>query len=199
MARSKILDITNDLQDDSGSVLWSFIQGEQNEFPITLNFLATAFGGYTYEAVVVEGYNIYGIDSMPTDVMPNGVEVSLIVRVPVYKGDWSSITEYSREDVVLYNNVYYKLFSGVDRVSAITPDVDPLWEEHQPNVVYVQFPKELSTGPVWSVQPTPVSPVRGFFELRVTEPDGGVYTRTWKPLRGVVEIRFSPTALVPDV
>jgi len=34
--------------------------------------------------------------------------------------------------------------------------------------------------------------------LRVTE-SFGVYPRTWKPVRGMVELLFSPTHEVPDV
>lgn len=201
MARSQIIEISTDIQTDNGTVLWSFVQGEQLEFPVTLNFLDNIWGGYVYEAVVVEAENVEGSDGIPTTINPtNPVKTTLTVRIPVNAGVWSAVTPYSREDVVSYNGNYYKLKSGADRVSATTPDLDVnYWELYVPNKVYIQFPKELSVAPAYAVQPTAASSIRGFFELRVTEPDGSIYKRTWKPLRGVVELLFSPTALVPDL
>lgn len=199
MARTSIQNTINDLQSDEGSVLWSFVQGEQVEFPVTLNFLNNVFGGYVYEAVVVEALNIYGDSSVPTEVQPSGNKMTLVVRIPTDRGTWSAPTAYNREDVVLYNGLYYKLYSGAGRVNATTPDADPVWELYVPNKVYIQFPKTLSVAPAYTVQPTSVSPIYGFFELRVTEPDGGIYKRTWKPMRGVVEIHFSPTEITADV
>ena len=39
MARSQLTEISEDLNTDSGSVLWSLVRGEQLEFPITMNFI----------------------------------------------------------------------------------------------------------------------------------------------------------------
>ena len=52
MARSRLTETTDDLVTDSGAVLWSFVKGEQLEFPITLNFVENVTAGYAYEAVV---------------------------------------------------------------------------------------------------------------------------------------------------
>jgi hypothetical protein len=62
------------------------------------------------------------------------------------------------------------------------------------NKVYIQFPSAL--GSTWLVQPTPDTKVYGFFELRVSEP-GGTFPKTWKPLRGLVALSYSPTDEVP--
>jgi len=196
MARSLITDASVDLVSDTGGVLWSLIQGEQLEYPITLNFLTNAGSGYAYEAVVVEGNNVSGSATPPTSARPSGVQTTLTVRVPAEKGTWSAAAAYDREDVVLYSGIYYKLYSGVARVSATIPSSDSLWEVYVPNKIYVQFPLTLSKSPAWTVQPTTVSNVYGFFELRVTEPGGGVFTRTWKPMRGLVELLYSPTDVV---
>lgn len=56
MARSKITNQSIQLQNDNGAVLWSFIDGEQQEFPVTLKFL-TNIDGYNFEAVLIEGLN----------------------------------------------------------------------------------------------------------------------------------------------
>lgn len=196
MARSQVTDISQDIQSDDGSVLWSFIQGEQLEFTVTLNFLDDVSAGYTYEAVVVEANNVFDDATIPNVVKSGGVETTLVVRVPTNKGNWAAATAYTREDVVMYNGVTYKLASGTNRVSATPPSSDPYWVAYTNNKVYLQFPKTLSLNPTWAVQPTNKAPVYGFFELSVTEPTGGVYTRTWKPMRGIVSILFSPTEQV---
>ena len=206
MARSNILNATQDLQTDGGSVLWSIIQGEQLEFPITLNFIThthgdgTGPGSYIYEAVIMEADNVQGSDDIPTIAKPSGVNTTLTVRVPPNEGNWLANTQYDREDTVQYpsdSGTWYKLKQNRDNTSAVTPNTDTAYYElYVPNKVYVQFPAQLTLSPAWGVTPTTISKVRGFFELRVTEPTGGVYTRTWKPVRGLVEFSYSPTQLV---
>lgn len=195
MARSKLINPTNDLISDDGAVLWSFVKGEQLEFPVTINFITNSTG-YTYEAVVVEGDNISGQTTPPTTIKAGGVQTVLTVRVPSLVGTWNAPSAYTQAEVVLYNSKYYELKSGIARVSAITPDLDPLWTETTLNKVYIQFPSTLAS--TWAVQPIVGLPSYGFFELRVTEPANPVYRKTWKPVRGMVEILFSPTDIVPD-
>jgi hypothetical protein len=195
MARSRLTDTSLDLVTDAGAVLWSMILGEQLEFPITLNFIADASvkasNNYAYEAVVVEAKNISGQTDKPTLVQPAGVTTRLFVRLPVFLGTWSATQAYNKEEVVLYNGTYYKLAKGLARVSAVTPDVDSTWVVTVLNKIYVQFPSTL--GATWSVKPLADSASYGFFELRVTEPTDAVFTRTFKPVRGMVELLFSPT------
>lgn len=197
MARSRLIDTTDDLITDSGAVLWSFVKGEQLEFPITMNFVENASLGYTYEAVVVEALNVSGQTERPVTIKPAGVQTVLTVRVPVFRGEWSATTAYNKEDVVTHAGVAYRLLSGSNRVNNQHPNSDPLWYATTTNRIYIQFLKTL--GATWSVQPVVDSPVYGFFELRVTEPSDSIFIRTWKPIRGMVEILFSPTDLVPDV
>ena len=201
MARSRLTDTTQDLVADGGAVLWSFVKGEQLEFPITLNFIEDASvkisNNYVYEAVVVEANNLTAQTSAPTDVKSGGIQTTLFVRLPRVYGNWSAVAAYTKEDVVLYNSVYYKLLQGVARVSATTPLIDSYWEPTTLNKIYVQFPKTLAT--TWSQQATVDTPVYGFFELRVTEPTDAVFTRTFKPVRGMVQVLFSPTDAVIDV
>jgi len=176
------------------------VKGEQMEFPITLNFIADASvkasGNYIYEAVVVEAKNISGQSDKPTLVQPGGVTTRLFVRLPRYLGVWSAAAAYNKEEVVLYAGIYYKLTGGIARISAIAPDLDEKWEITTLNKIYVQFPSTLGTG--WTVQPLADSASYGFFELRVTEPADAVYTRTFKPVRGMIEILFSPTDETSD-
>lgn len=280
MARSRLVDPINDLVSDGGSVLFSFVKGEQLEFPITLEFLDSTIGAqpasftgsivsgvltvtaiasgtiipgqlitgagilantyvsgyisgngglgtyavtiftpgstasaspnvastgitavvnsYTYEASVIEANNAVDQSSEPTSIKSNGVTTTLYIRVPINRGTWVSGQAYSVEDVVLYNGTYYKQNNGYQGLtSTVTPNLDTArWAVTEINRVYVQFPKTL--GSTWSQQATVSSPVYGFFELRVTESANIVYPKTWKPVRGLVEILYSPTFSVDD-
>jgi len=194
MARTDINQIVQDLQSDDGSVLWSLILGEQIEYPVTLDFITNAYY-YIYEAVLVEADNVQGNEDIPNSIKANGIKTVINVRVPVERGTWDPTTAYSREQVIFYSGKYYKLGNVVNYLSSIAPSQDPNWVEHDPRVVYIQFPSTLASD--WSQSPTADVPVYGFFELRVTEPAGGsVFLKTWKPVRGVVEFSFSPTELI---
>jgi hypothetical protein len=111
-------------------------------------------------------------------------------------GAWRANASYTKEDVVLHENVYYKLLSGFNYVGSITPNLDPKWSETALNRIYVQFPTTLAAN--WLVQPTAGSASYGFFELRVSEPSDIIFAKTFKPVRGMVEILFSPTDEAAD-
>jgi hypothetical protein len=197
MARSPLTDTSDDLIQDSGSVLWSFVKGEQLEFPITLNFVEDVTAGYTYEAVIVEALNVSEQTSKPLTIKPSGVQTILNVRVPTKRGTWDAAQAYNREDVVLYAGIYYKLLKGAARTNSTPPSSDSLWQVTTLSKIYLQFPSTL--GSTWQIAPIVGSAVYGFFELRVTEPTDNIFRRTWKPVRGMVELLFSPTDIVPDV
>jgi len=219
MARSRLIDPTLDLISDPGAILLSLVMGEQLEFPVTLSFIddatlkVPAAANYIYEAVVVEADNVAGQLTTPTVVKASGVQTRLYVRIPVYVGVWTATNSYSKEEIVQYagNSKYYKLLAGVNVTSSVPPSSSSLWEETVLNKIYVQFPKELAVGgtagldnpmtvktyTAWSVQPTVASSVYGFFELRVTEP-GSVFPRSFKPVRGLVQLQYSPTTAVTD-
>ena len=280
MARSRLVDPSVDLVSDGGSVLFSFVKGEQLEFPVTLSFLDSTIGStpatftgsitsnvlnvsaissgtvvpgqllsgtgisantyitgfisgiggvgtytvaifapggtaqsspnvgstiinavlnsYTYEATVVEALNTIEQSSEPTAIKPNGVTTLLTVRVPANRGTWTSSFVYSVEDVVYYSGKYYKQNNGFQGQSSTTvPTSDAArWTETAANRVYVQCPKSMAS--TWAQQATVTAPVYGFFELRVTENASIVYPRTWKPVRGLVEILYSPTYSADD-
>jgi hypothetical protein len=201
MARSRLTNTTQDLVTDAGAVLWSLVKGEQLEFPVILNFVEDASvkptNNYIYEAVIVEANNITNQTERPTSVRPSGQKSTLFVRLPYYVGQWSATSAYNKEEVVEYAQKYYKLLSGIARTNNTSPSSDPLWEETVLNKIYVQFPAGLISA--WSVQPVVDSPVYGFFELRVTEPTDAIFTRTFKPVRGMLEVLFSPTDETVDI
>lgn len=199
MARASLTAVSNDVITDDGSVLWSLVTGEQLEFPVTLNFVDDASqkpsNDYTYEAVVIEGLNELD-GQIPTSIRPFGIQTRLVVRRPVYVGNWDQNGAYNKEEVVLYNGKYWRLLRGAGYIGSITPDLDPLWVSTTLNKIFVQFPSTL--GVDWAVKANVASSVYGFFELRVTEPPDQIFSRTWKPVRGLVELLFSPTAEVSD-
>lgn len=200
MARSRLLTPKTDLVSDGGTVLFSFVRGEAIEYPMTLGFLQSVFvrpNNYTFEAVVVEAANVLGQDEYPGTAREGGEQKTLFVRLPVYLGTWDAQTAYNKEEVVLYSGTYYKLGAKVAYTSSVPPDEDANWSVTQANKIYVQFPTSL--GSTWTVKPTPATPCYGFFELRVTEPDDSVFSRTMKPVRGMIELLFSPTEETPDI
>jgi len=195
MARSLLNEISTDLITDSGSVLWSFVEGEQLEFPISIEFIDNVLNGYEFECVVVEGLNVLGQDEPPEDIRPTGAQTVLNLRLPNYVGNWQENVTYGTEEVTSHESSFFKLLEG-PYFGEFTPDLDENWIEFSMNTIYVQFPSTLASD--WLIKPTANKPVYGFFELRVTEPDNSIFRKTWKPVRGLVKILFSPTHLVPD-
>ena len=202
MARSYLTATPESLIDDSGTVLWSFIRGEQLEFPVVVNFLddATSTSGFVFVATVLEAENSIGQTAPPTTLQDTGDETILTIRqmtqVSSNGGNWNASQAYNTYDLVFYdvNSKYYTLASGTNRVSAITPDVDPLWDETTKNTLFIQFPTTL--GNAYAVKPKIGWAVYGFFELSVQEPVGVTFRRLWKPVRGMVQMLFSPIS--PD-
>ena len=197
MARTQITNITQQLQQDDGNVLFSLIQGEQLEFPVTLTFVENASLYFEYEAVIIEASDsIDPATNLPVGAKPGGVMDKLDVYFRPYKGDWSGTETYQRDDMVLWYGNYFRLRTGYNFVSGLTPGEDLYhWENIAPNIVYIRFPAELSQN--WSTQPTVSKNTYGMFELEVKEPLGGRFRRIWKPLRGAVEFLYSPTTVVP--
>jgi hypothetical protein len=194
MARSPITEISEDLIEDAGSILWSVIQGEQLEFPVALSFLSLIDNTYTIEAVIIEGEND-GLGTVPTTInQTDPIKDTLTVRLPVYHGVWNPSGSYVLGEYVSYGTAFYYLF-GNATVGLVPSDDSDNWELFTPNRIYVQFDSTLSTD--YDVTPTVDTPIYGFFELAVTEPISTILQKTWKPVRGLVQFRFSPTSLVP--
>ena len=191
MARSLFSEITKDASGTDVSALFSFVQGEQLEQAISLQFLPEGFSGYTFEAVVIEANNVPEQTSPPSTIRTGGAQHTLLVRVPTYRAAWVSGTSYDTEDVVKYLGLYYRLLGASGYSSSTNPSADTRWELVEKNSIYVQFVSTVGLG--WLQEPTPTTAVYGFFELRVTEPSNALLRHTWKPLRGVVEIQYSLT------
>ena len=186
MARSPLSNPTVDVNSDSGSVLWSLIQGEQLEFPVQLSFIPRITEDYTFQAVVLEAED-------KSTVKVGGVQTLVSVKVPPYRGAWSGTEVYYYDDVTSFGGLDWRSLSSTPRMSTMTPDLDPLWVRQESGTVFIQFPSTL--GSTWATQPTVTESVLGFFELKITEPVRD-FRRTWKPVRGLVEINFSPTGVL---
>lgn len=194
MARSNITGGSQDIVQDDGAVLISIVQGEQIEWQIDLNFIEIVTPSYIFEAVIIEGAND-GAGSEPIGAEPAGIEDTLVTRIPTDNGSWGAGNTYAYGDYVfnVTDSLYYYCFGNP--TIGLSPELDlSNWEVFERNRVFIQFGATLSTG--YAVQPGVNNPVYGFFELRVTEPANPIYTRTWKPTRGLVEFRYSPTELV---
>ena len=188
MARSPLPNPSVDLVQDGGSVLFSFIMGEQIEYPVNLNSLSNLPGAYLLQAVLVEARNIPFQTEKPSSIEPAGKLTTVNVRVPTYRGEWLIDGVYNTGELVRHGGKYYTKAGAPD--NSIPPSDNPNWIETDRGRVYVQFNKELAQD--WNVQPIVGVPTYGFFELAVTEQSGD-FPRTWKPVRGMVEFLFSPT------
>lgn len=59
------------------------------------------------------------------------------------------------------------------------------------NQLLLVIPELLSSS--WLVQPTPGKPVYGYIDLEVKDTGVGQRQQIWKPLRGLIEVLYSPT------
>jgi len=192
MARSRISGREIYLQTDNGSVLWSFIQGEQLAYQIAFDWIDNIHG-MTVEAVVVEAQNTPG--EFPTEVLENGKQDTLQVYMPIFAGEWNVAAIYAK-DALVYVTEDAKYYQNliVDNVGQPPAASPAKWKEYGPNnIITLLFPSTLSTD--YAVAPLPDKPIYAYFELAINEP-AGTFTRSWKPMRGLVEFLFSPTHLV---
>ena len=188
MARSRLPATNQDLIQDGGAVLFSFVQGEQVEYPVNLDFLPGALSQYTTRAVIVEARNIAAQTERPVTIEPTGRRSVLAVRDTTYTGVFNPASTYVQDDVVFYKDKYWLRLSGAN--DGLDPEASPLWTQSAKNRVFIQFPKTVSID--WAVKPVVNAPVYGFIELEVKE-NGGEFPRVWKPVRGMIELLYSPT------
>ena len=62
------------------------------------------------------------------------------------------------------------------------------------NTFDIVIPEDLIAN--WATTPEPDQPVYGFIELEVADSGAGINQQIWKPMRGLVEVRYSPTEAV---
>jgi len=194
MARSNITSISQNLRSDDGAVLFSLVKGEQIEFPINLSFVNIDIGDYTIACSILEGDN-GDLGKAPVTIQPGGISIHPEIRKPINLGDWDATTNYSYNEYVTYNAETYILIDTVGGISEVTPDVDDRWQVHIPTIVYIRIPKTLGDG--WVESPEVDLPVYGFLEIIISEPVTTPFKQIWKDVRGLVAIRFSPTAVAP--
>jgi len=71
------------------------------------------------------------------------------------------------------------------------PIIDTTTTDNQFNIV---IPEDLIDN--WTSQPTPESPVYGWIGLEVRDSGTGNNQQIWKPMRGLVEVLYSPSEAV---
>jgi len=59
------------------------------------------------------------------------------------------------------------------------------------NTFKIVIPEDLAA--LWTIQPTPNKPSYGFVGLEIDDGGVGSEKQIWKPLRGLVEVMYSPT------
>jgi len=107
--------------------------------------------------------------------------------------NWLTNLEYYEKKVTVVealNTGDGKIPSNV-RPGGISLDLVIIDEVRTDNTFKVVIPEELITD--WTVQPTPSNPVYGYIELEVRDPGMDEAKQIWKPIRGLVEVLYSPT------
>jgi len=184
MARSRIINPTDDLVSDSGSVLFSLIQGEQIEYPIVLEGLDLPPSEYDVTATLLEAANISMQTQLPTSLQPGGAITVVSIRSPAYRGEWQAAVFYATGELASYLGKYYLcLQDGSGQIPSALA-----WREVPAGLAYLRFASTASKD--WAVQPAPDFNVYGFLEVRVEERTGA-FRRVWKPIRGMVEYQFT--------
>ena len=59
------------------------------------------------------------------------------------------------------------------------------------NAIEIVIPEGLISA--WATTPEPDQPIYGYIELEVADAGVGINQQIWKPLRGLVQVRYSPT------
>jgi hypothetical protein len=194
MSRTKLTVAGTDLVTDSGNVSWSFIKGEQLEMPVDLALLGGAPNqNFIFECDYVE--------STGDTVTPLGAKGSITVRYLRHRGAWSATGEYSPGDCCVYDGKGY-MRSGTTGINATPPASSPLWSQTSVNTVFLQFKSDFVNNFVR--QPAVGAAATAFFELAVKEQLTAVESpnvnnlmpRIWKPVRGRIEVLYSPTSEV---
>ena len=76
----------------------------------------------------------------------------------------------------------------------IITELTVLDADTEDNIVTVVIPQNLIDG--WAQAPTPGNAVYGFFGLEVADANSGTSQQIWKPVRGMIEVLYSPTEAV---
>jgi hypothetical protein len=170
MARSTITSKTKDLISDDGSVLVSLIKGEQTQISVTINWL-TSLSGCIITPKVVEANNT-NYPTLPTQVHQSNPNIRLLE--------------------ILYNSG-----SGL----AVDTNASTSGSANNSNTFSLVFPEDLITqgGSAaagqgdYNVQPDINKSVYGFLGVEIKDTGVGALQQIYKPFRGLVEVRFSPT------
>jgi hypothetical protein len=77
------------------------------------------------------------------------------------------------------------------RTNGVVTNITLLDTTDTDNEFLLVVPETLSNN--WTVQPSPNKPVYGYIDLEVKDTGVGARQQIWKPLRGLIEILYSPT------
>lgn len=116
------------------------------------------------------------------------------LRLHITLGWLSTLSGYTvtakvvEADMSVLNTSGYPTKAYVGGIVDTLPIIDEFVDDSEFDIV---FPQTLSTG--YATQPTANSPVYGFVELEIADSGTGNAQQIYKPLRGLVQIRYSPT------
>jgi hypothetical protein len=169
MARSSITSKSKDLISDDGSILVSMIKGEQTQIAVTLNWV-TNLSGYIITPKVIEGDNSLA-GNIPTQIHQTNPNIRLLDVLYTTGGSLALDTNASTSGSANQSNTFTLVF---------------------PENLITQGGSGTNDGN-YNVQPDVNKPVYGFLGVEIKDTGVGALQQIYKPFRGLVEIKFSPT------
>ena len=181
MARSRITQRGVDITRDNGAILQSLIAGEQIRTEVTLRFF-TSLHGATIRARLKEADNTNLADGSLIEYS-NGVPSAYPNQVKA-GGQERNLS------------ICYQYGPGEDSDRVAVPDSNGFITIHYPthpdytnNKFQIIWDDQITT--LFDPQPLPDRPVYAFFGLEVRDTGEGEKQQIYKPMRGLIELRYS--------
>ena len=85
------------------------------------------------------------------------------------------------------------LIPGTARETPVVTTLPILDTTPTDNIFDIVIPQDLVN--TWNTFPAPDKPIYGFIDLEIADTGVGNNQQIWKPMRGLIEVRYSPTEI----
>jgi hypothetical protein len=85
------------------------------------------------------------------------------------------------------------LIPGTARDTPVVTTLPILDTTPTDNIFDIVIPQDLVD--TWNTFPAPDKPIYGFIDLEIADTGVGNNQQIWKPMRGLIEVRYSPTEI----
>lgn len=171
MARSRITQQGIQITNDNGAILQSLVVGEQLRTSVELKFFTTLRGASIAARLIEADNSSLSYSGGVPDEYPNAVKAGATVKyLP-----WLYQTSSDSDSETLVDT---------DELTVVSLDSDYVTNQFQ-----IIWDQDIAEG--FDPQPRPDRPVYAFFALEVRDGGTGDKQQIYKPLRGLIELRYS--------